>query len=193
MIGQTVYSAKTILRLFIVAFLVLIYILFSDTAHSESLTDELISASKSGNAAKVQELIAKGVNVNEKDEYGSTAIIYSVAADSDDCVKLLTANGADVNSKNIVGETPLTIASKKGRIKIVKTLLESDADPNLKGKYGWTALMNAVVPGHVDVVKELLSKGADPGIKNDSGTTAIMIAEKLKKPEMIELLRAAEK
>lgn len=53
--------------------------------------------------------------------------------------------------------------------------------------------MNAVVPGHVNVVEELLSKGADPSIKNDSGTTAIMIAEKLKKPEMIKLLKAAEK
>jgi ankyrin repeat protein len=190
---QNIHSTKTIYRLFVIAYLVLFFLLISRTAYSESLTDQLISASKNGDTPMVKELIVKGVNVNEKDEYESTAIIYAVTADSNDCVKLLTAIGADVNIKNIVGETPLTIASKKGSIKVVKTLLNSGADANLKGKYGWTALMNAVVPGHINVVDELLSKGADPSIKNDSGTTAIMIAEKLKKPEMIKLFRAAEK
>ena len=191
--GQNIHSTNTFQKFIGIAYFVLFFLFFTHIAYSESLTDQLISASKIGDTPKARELIAKGVNVNEKDEYGSTAIIYAVTADSDDCVKLLTANGADVNSKNIIGETPLTIAAKKGRIKIVKTLLESGADPNLKGKYGWTALMNAIVPGHVEVVKELLSKGADPNIKNDSGTTAKMIAEKLKKPEMIELLKAAER
>lgn len=139
MIGQNIHRVKAILRSFVVVYFVFLYLILSPTAYSESLTAELISASKNGDVPKVKELIAKGVNVNEKDEYGSTALIYAVTADSDDGVKLLTANGADVNIKNIVGETPLTIASKKGRLKIVKTLLESGADPNLKGKYTWTA------------------------------------------------------
>lgn len=155
---QNNHSTRKIHKLLVIAYLVLLFVLFSHTAYSESLTDQLISASKNGDTPKVKELIAKGLNI-----------------------------------KNIVGETPLTIASKKGSIKIVKTLLDSGADANLKGKYGWTALMNAVTPGHVKVVEELLLKGADPNIKNDSGTTAIMIAEKLKKPEMIKLLKAAEK
>ena len=183
MFGKNIYTAKTTIRLFIAAHFILFYSLFPYTAYSENLTDELISASKNG----------KGVNVNEKDEYGSTALIYAVKNNNSNCVKVLIDNGADVNIKNIVGNTPLTIASKKGNIKIVKTLLSSGADPNLKGKYGWTALMNAVVPGHVNVVEELLEKGADPNIKNDSGTTALSIAEKLEKTEMLKLLWKAEK
>ena len=110
-IGQNIYSAKTILRLFVVAFLVLFYLLFSLAAYSENLTDELISASKNGNAAKVTDLVAKGVNVNEKGEYESTALIYAVKNNNSSCVKVLIENGADVNIKNIVGHIPLIIAS----------------------------------------------------------------------------------
>ena len=98
-IGQNIHSVKTILTKVVVAYLVIFFLLFSHTAYSESLTDQLISASKNGDAPKVKELIAKGGNVNEKDKYGSTALIYAVNSNSSDCVKLLSANGADVNNK----------------------------------------------------------------------------------------------
>ena len=75
--GQNIYSAKRILRLFIAVHFVFVYSLFWNTAYSESRTDELISASKNGDAAQIKEFMVIGLNVNEKDEYGSTALIYA--------------------------------------------------------------------------------------------------------------------
>ena len=129
MFGENIYTAKMTIRLFVAAHLILFFSLFPYTAYSENLTDELISASKNGDAAKVTDLVAKGVNVNEKDEYGSTALIYAVKNNNSNCVKVLIENGADVNIKNIVGHIPLIIASQDGSTEIVKMLLNNGADP----------------------------------------------------------------
>ena len=72
------YKKKTTIRLFIAAHFILFYMLIPYNAYSGNLTDELISASENGDAAKVKDLVAKGVIVNEKDEYGSTALFYAV-------------------------------------------------------------------------------------------------------------------
>ena len=101
MFGENIYTAKTAIRLFLAAHFILFYSLFPYTAYSENLTDELISASKNGDVAKVKDLVAKGVSVNEKDEYGSTALIYAVKNNCSNCVNVLIENGADVNIKNI--------------------------------------------------------------------------------------------
>jgi ankyrin repeat protein len=112
MFRENIYTAKTTIRLFLAAHFILFYLLFPYIAFSENLADELLSASKNGDAAEVKDLVAKGVNVNKKDEYGSTALIYAVTNNNSNCVKVLTENGADVNTKNISSHTPLTIASK---------------------------------------------------------------------------------
>ena len=79
------YKQKTTIRLLIAAHFKLFYSLFSDNAYSGKQTDELISASENGDTAKVKDLVAKGVNVNEKDEYGSTALFYAVKNKKNDC------------------------------------------------------------------------------------------------------------
>jgi ankyrin repeat protein len=193
MFGQTIITAKTTIRLFISVHFILFCSFFPFTAYTGDMTDELISASKNGDAAKVKDLVAKGVNVNEKDEYGSTALIHAVKNNCTKCVNVLIENGADVNIKNISTYFPLIIASEDGSIEIVKILLNSGADPNLKNGYEWTALMKAVVAGHVKVVEELMAKGADVSVKNEYGLTALNIAEKLEKTEMLKLLRTVEK
>ena len=193
MFGQNIYKKKTAIKLLIAANFILFYSLFPYAVYSENLPDELISESEHGVAAKVKDLAAKGINVNEKDEYGSTALFYAVKNNKSDCVKVLVENGADANIRNIDGDIPLTIASNDGSTDIVKILLNNGADPNMKGGYGWTALMRAVVAGHFKVVEELIAKGADPNMENDSGTTALSIAEKLEKTEMLKLLTKAEK
>jgi len=170
--------------------IILAYFFLSYPAFCAELVDELISASINNDTQKVKELIAKGADINEKDEYGNTAISYAVEAENYDCIKILIKNGADVNNRNIGGWSPLIIATKNGDADIVKILLDSGADPNLKGGYGWTALMIAAWLGHKEVAQELLIKNANLQVENKWGRTALYIAELFEKKEIIELLTA---
>jgi len=52
-------------------------------------------------------LIAKGADINAKDEYGWTPLHYAAIKGQKEVVELLIAKGADINSKNQSGETPL--------------------------------------------------------------------------------------
>jgi len=62
-------------------------------------------------------LIAKGADINAKDEYGWTPLHYAAIKGQKEVVELLIAKGADINSKNQSGETPLheaAVGDKKG-------------------------------------------------------------------------------
>ena len=66
---------------------------------------------KSKNMAMVKLLIEAGANVNAKDGYGRTALIYAVRKNSVDMAKLLIEAGADVNVKDGYGNTALYYAT----------------------------------------------------------------------------------
>ena len=69
---------------------------------------------KSKNMAMVKLLIEAGANVNAKDGYGRTALIYAVRKDSVDMAKLLIEAGADVNVKDGYGKTALDYTYDSG-------------------------------------------------------------------------------
>ncbi len=75
---------------------------------------ELIKAAKEGNLPKVQELIAKKVDVNTQDEYRRmTALMRASSNDHKDIVELLLKHGANVNAQNTDNETLLCLLLKK--------------------------------------------------------------------------------
>ena len=76
---------------------------------------------KSKNMAMVKLLIEAGANVNDKDGYGRTALIYAAKKNSVDLVKILIEAGADVNVKDGYGNTALYYALKSD----VKELLRA--------------------------------------------------------------------
>ncbi|MBR4508599.1 MAG: ankyrin repeat domain-containing protein [Elusimicrobiaceae bacterium] len=69
----------------------------------------------------VKLLIAKGADVNIKDDYGRTPIFNA----SEEKVKLLIAAGADVNVRDVSGMTPLDYATTDEEIK--KLLIKQGA------------------------------------------------------------------
>jgi ankyrin repeat protein len=60
----------------------------------------------------VKMLLAKGADVNAKDDYGYTALIWAAYLDYSDIVQILLEHGAKVNIKNNHGESPLLLAVK---------------------------------------------------------------------------------
>jgi len=65
--------------------------------------EDLISAAERGDTAVVKALLAKGVKVNARDIYGSTALILAAGNGHLGVVRALLAKGAVVNAKDSYG------------------------------------------------------------------------------------------
>jgi ankyrin repeat protein len=88
------------------------------------------------------------------------------------------------------GDTPLHSAGRWGRVAIVRMLLDAGATVDLANDYGQTALHYAVAAGHTEIVKILLEAGADPQAVMKDGMSASQLAEKMNRPEALELLKS---
>ena len=71
-------------------------------------------------------LIAKGANVNTKDNWDWTPL-HSAVYRHKDVVELLIASGADVNARDRSGGTPLSYAQSEGYTEIVGLLRKHGA------------------------------------------------------------------
>src|SRR6218665_4034425 len=114
-----------------------------------------------------------GVDVNEKNDCGYTAIYYS--SQNYEILELLISFGADVNSASDNGTTALMKAfqpmkafqgwnsSHTDARSCVRLLLENGANPNAVCEFGWNALMRALHYryGKVSDVKLLLDYNMD--------------------------------
>jgi len=77
------------------------------TSYGQNNGQSLINAAENGNIAKVNTLLAKGVDVNAKNSIGFTALRYASQNGHSEVVKALLAKGADVNAKNIMVGLPI--------------------------------------------------------------------------------------
>jgi ankyrin repeat protein len=140
------------------------------------LDAELFKAVRSGDVAKVRELLRKRANSNIKDELGWTLLHYAAANGYADVAKLLLEYGADMNARDASGWTPLHIAAANGYMDVAILLLEHGANVNARDEHGWTPLHEAAYRGHLDVVKLLLEYGGDPSVKDNGSKTPLDVA-----------------
>jgi serine/threonine-protein phosphatase 6 regulatory ankyrin repeat subunit B len=101
---------------------------FSGTAEIYSVGSRaLVFAATHGHTEVVQLLLAKGANVNAKDETGYTALINASAYGHKEVVQLMLGKGADVNAKANNGTSALSIASQHGDNEIKELLIKAGA------------------------------------------------------------------
>ena len=120
-----------------------------------------LEAAGKGKVEIVQLHLANGVNVNAKDEYGQTALIYAAKNGHKNVAELLLKNGADVNVQEEFGLTPLMCAAYNGKISVAKLLIEKGADIHVKDNDGRTAAEWARVTNHpetANVIEETYQK-----------------------------------
>lgn len=127
----------------------------------------LFDAIRKGNKAVLEELLAKGADVNAKGIYGRTPLYAAVSSGLKDIAELLLAKGADINAQNENGMTPLHMAVDAGKNDAVEFLLANGADINIKNDQGETALTRRVVLSHtadysstVEFIEDLFLKRA---------------------------------
>ena len=139
------------------------------------LGSEIHVAAKHGRYSRLKGLLKKGVNPNELDENGNTALHQALAGmgDKKAAAKLLIDNGANVNAKNNDGNTALHLASK---ISTADFLLDNKADANIQNDAGVTPLHVAVVRGRTRLVSRLIAAGAQVDVADNNGTTPLHLA-----------------
>ena len=115
-------------------------------------------AAKGNSAEVVKVLIAKGADVNAKNEYGETPLHWAAEANAAEIAKMLIAKGAEVNAKSKRGSTPLHFAASENAAEVAKVLIAKGAEVNAKSRHGDTPLDIARKRGNSEVAKLLADK-----------------------------------
>lgn len=137
----------------------------------------LHKAIEKGDKNLVEQLVAQGANIEQKDPYGRTPLRLAVWHNRENIVAFLIAKGASIHEKHAQGITLLMAAAANGNEKIIKLLLA--LDPNINEhdqRDGDTALQWAARYGRDKAVALLLAHGANVNEKNKYGETALTIA-----------------
>lgn len=106
-------------------------------------------------------LIEAGADVNERDEYGATALIIAACRGRNQLVDILLRSGAEINA-TVEGSyrTALECGVERGNIETVRLLIEAGADLDTKDESGNTLLMIAKSKGYQEIIKLLTDAGA---------------------------------
>ena len=141
-----------------------------------------------GDETIVQLLLDAGVNVNNTNSRGETALHRAVKKDHKRIVEQLVEKKASLNPKDGRGRTPLWRAAEGGREAIVKLLLEKGADVESRDVVGRSPLWRAAEEGHEAMVRLLLEKGADVESKDVVSRTPLWWAAEEGHEAMVKLL-----
>jgi hypothetical protein len=161
----------------------LVALLVTLCAAGQDLEEELFAASRRGDLAAVKALLDKGVDVNAKWRYDTTALLMASGRGHLEVVKLLIERGANVNVKDtFYGQTPLSSAAQRGSADVVSLLLTKGAE----GKDG--ALLAGVANKNLDLVKVVVASG---GLKPETLTEAVTRAAAAKETAIVEVLKKA--
>ncbi|MBI3949447.1 MAG: TonB family protein [Acidobacteria bacterium] len=137
--------------------LLLLALLVPYTVYGQNAEEAFLRAAERGDTDAVRALLAKGVNVNARDEMGMTALMYAARSGQSEMVKVLLIAGIDVDAKDDDGMTALMYAAQAGSAEVVKILLAAGANPDVEDNTGMTALLKAQTLGLTKIV-ELLSE-----------------------------------
>ncbi|MGH8080421.1 MAG: ankyrin repeat domain-containing protein, partial [Lysobacter sp.] len=144
----------------------------------QGLRKYLFDAARAGDVAVLKSLLARGVDVNLRDERGSTALILAAYYGKSDAVQALLDAGASPNlGDSARGNTALMGALFRGESESARKLLaDTRTDVNARNAAGQTAAMFAALFGRGDLVEALAARKADFALTDASGATAEALA-----------------
>jgi ankyrin repeat protein len=153
---------------------------------------DMQKASQNSDRAKIDALLAKGVDINEaspvhgtplsiaagQGDLGMVRYLLGKGADIDLCsplaaaagggytdvARLLIDKGADVDNGGMAGDSPLEYAAHENHSDMIQLLLQAGAAPDGGGR--GEPLWIASYRGYNDVVLQLLEAGADPDLNS---------------------------
>ncbi|MBU0679514.1 MAG: ankyrin repeat domain-containing protein [Verrucomicrobia bacterium] len=105
------------------------------------LSAKLITSAERGDAAKMEELLRSGADVDATGEYGATALHVAAIEGLPAVAELLLKNGANVNAREEENHTPLHITAVRDKAAVAGLLIRNGADVNAKNAVGGTPVM----------------------------------------------------
>jgi len=123
---------------------------------------------------ELKRLLASGVNVEQKDDSGWTALFW--AAGSAPVLEILLKAGARTDHRTREGDTILMVAALKGSHECVQLLLARGVPVDAADNLGVTALHEDVESGDASSVSLLLQHDAAVDARGRDGRTPLMYA-----------------
>lgn len=125
---------------------------------------------------RVSVLLDYGARVDDRGQYGLTALHYAVRGGKLPLIQLLLGRGAPVDALDEDGLTPLVhlskTRSKADPIPVMELLVARGASVNARDENQGTLLMHFARQGKTEPVQWLLAHGADRSARNKGGKTA---------------------
>lgn len=137
----------------------LVAILLSLSAQVAPAQSPLFGALHAGDSKQLAKLLKDQPDVDARDRYRATPLMYAAAYGTLNDVRLLVEAGASVNASSEQGFTPLMFST--GEVDKLTFLLKAGAKVNVSTKSGATALLCAALRGNLEGVRVLLDAGAD--------------------------------
>ncbi|XVF34729.1 hypothetical protein REPUB_Repub18cG0084200 [Reevesia pubescens] len=134
----------------------------------------LCFAALRGDDLLLHQLLKRGLDPNESDNNGRTALHIAASKGSKNCVLLLLDYGADPNRKDSEGIVPLWEAMLAGHNKVAKMLKENGSDINA-GDVGHFAC-TAAEQNDLNLLKEIVRYGGNVTRPRPNGYTALHVA-----------------
>lgn len=150
------------------------------------------NAAMNGERDGVRALLKKGLDVNEAQGDGTTALHWAAIKGDADLAQMLIYAGANVRATTRLGAyTPLYLAAKGGHSGVVAALLAAGADAKALTSNGTTPLMIAAASGDTRTITSLVENGADINARDGAkGETPLMFAAAFNRADAIKLLLA---
>ena len=153
---------------------------------------QIAAAAQSGELEQVRALLKKGLDVNEAQGDGTTALHWAAIKGDAELAQMLIFAGANVRATTRIGAyTPLYLAAKGGHSGVVAALLTAGADAKAVTSNGTTPLMIAAAAGDTRSIASLIENGADINAKDGAkGETPLIFAAGFNRTEAVKLLLA---
>lgn len=161
------------------------------TITKKQVTENLLAASRNGDADAVLTALALGADINALCEDGFTPLMSACLCGHPDVAELLLKKGADPLTLDVKGFSVLAWVRSQGlkeMIPMIQAARQAALPDKARNAEGTDQLINAAYEGDLDTVKSLLADGADMDALGKEGATAVMVAGFSQRHEIIHYL-----